>query len=359
MHFDVNHSLKSTSPCLQLGKSRGEWRRLHVGTHMVAALTRTVSPSEHGTRLDQFLASQPEIGSRGRAKNLITGGKVAVEEGRVRAGLSLRSGQWVRFEPEPLLPVNPLKADDSPPPVLRVLFEDAWLIVIDKPAGLITHPPEDRQFRAHTVASAAVAQFGDLPKLGGGDRPGIVHRLDRDTSGVMVLARNDEADRFLRAQFRARTVSKEYHCITYGESRFQSDWIERAIVTDPRRPVRMAVTREGGRESTTYYEVVERFKGLTHFLCRPQSGRTHQIRVHMTSIGHSLVGDRVYRSRRIQPEGLLDGAPDPGRQCLHAFRLRLQHPCTHEVLDFEAPVPSDMNELLRWLRTERPAVESS
>ncbi|MEC7584688.1 MAG: RluA family pseudouridine synthase [Planctomycetota bacterium] len=318
-------------------------------------MTRIVSPSEDGTRLDQFLAVQPEVGSRGRAKDLIAAGKVAVEEAKVRAGLSLRAGQQVRFEPEPVVPVNPLKADDSPPPALRVLFEDAWLIVIDKPAGLITHPPEDRQFRAHTVASAALAQFGELPTLGGEDRPGIVHRLDRDTSGVMVLARNDEADRFLRAQFRARTVKKEYRCIAYGESRFQSDWIDRAIATDPRRPERMAVTKEGGRESTTYYEVVERFQGFTHFLCRPESGRTHQIRVHMTSVGHSLVGDRVYRSRRIQTDGLPESAPNPGRQCLHAFRLSLQHPCTHEVLEFEAPLAEDLKDLLRWLRAERPA----
>ena len=322
---------------------------------MVSAEVRIVSTAEAGTRLDQFLALQPEIGSRSRAKQLIAMGLVSVGDAKVRPGLSLRLGQSIRFTAPPELPSDPLKCDDSVPPVLRVLFEDAWLIAIDKPAGLVAHPPAGRRFRAHTVASAARAQFGELPTLGGQDRPGIVHRLDRDTSGVMVLARNDEADRFLRAQFRARTVKKEYRCIAYGEPRFQSDWIDRAIAVDPRRPERMAVTTDGGRESTTYYEVVERFAGITHFLCRPTSGRTHQIRVHMTSIGHSLVGDRVYRSRRVVADALSTAAPDPGRQCLHAFRLQLPHPCTGEVVEFEAPIPADMAALLRWLREERAA----
>jgi 23S rRNA pseudouridine1911/1915/1917 synthase len=169
----------------------------------------------------------------------------------------------------------------------------------------------------------------------------------------MLLARNDEAFHWLRSQFKERTALKEYRCIAYGESRFDSDWIDRPIASDPKAPDRMMVVPEGGRESTTFYEVIERFRGFTYFRCLPKTGRTHQIRVHMTSVGHSLVGDHVYRSRRNQHETLPEGAPDPGRQCLHAYRLEIPHPQTHEPIAFEAPLPADMQALLDWLRTHR------
>jgi len=181
-----------------------------------------------------------------------------------------------------------------------------------------------------------------------------VHRLDRDTSGVMVIARTVPALEFLRAQFKARTAAKEYRCIVWGEPRFQSDWIERPLALDPRHPDRMAVVDAGGREASTYYEVVERFAGFAHVRCRPRTGRTHQIRVHMTSIGHSLVGDRVYRSRSRQHDALPELAPDPMRQCLHALRLVLAHPQTHEPIEFEAEMPADLDKLLAWLRANRP-----
>lgn len=321
---------------------------------MTDPIQRTVGDADAGIRLDVFLANQPEVPGRAEARHLIEGGQVHVAGTRVRPGLFLEAGQVVEFTVDLIPPGDPL-APDLPLPEVRVLYEDAWIVAIDKPVGLAAHPPEDKVFREHTVASWALARYGpDLPSAPEAQRPGIVHRLDRDTSGVMVIARNQIAFEFLRAQFKGRTAAKEYRCIVFGEPRFQSDWIERPIATDPRHPDRMTVVDEGGRESSTYYEVVERFAGFAHVRCKPTTGRTHQIRVHMTSIGHSLVGDRVYRSRNRQHDQLPPEAPDPRRQCLHAMRLVVPHPQTQEPVEFEAPLPADLQQLLGWLRQHRP-----
>lgn len=316
-------------------------------------LQRTVGPNEDGIRLDVFLANQPEVGTRTRARDLIDEGNVQVASPRVRPGLCLASGQVVQFFAPQSALSDPLDPGGEPPDV-RVLYEDASLCAIDKPVGLAAHPPEDRRARAHTVASWARARYGELPWADDPHRPGIVHRLDRDTSGVMVVAKTAQAFDFLKAQFKVRGVQKEYRCIVYGEPRFHSDWIEKAIASDPRHPDRMTVVDEGGRESSTFYEVLERFGDFAHVRCLPHSGRTHQIRVHMTAIGHSLVGDKVYRSRQRQHDCLPDGAPDPGRQCLHALRLSLPHPQTEQPIEFEAPLPGDFEALLAWLRGRRP-----
>jgi len=319
---------------------------------MADLVRRTVTSKDVGARLDVFLAGQPEIGGRGRARQCIDSKRVRVPRERVRPSLSLREGQQVEFEPDADHDSDPLAPGGTLPDV-EVLYEDDWVCAINKPVGLAAHPSTSRFFREHTVASWALDRFGELPSVGDVVRPGIVHRLDRGTSGVMLLARNQIALDFLRAQFRARTVDKEYHAIVYGEPRFQSDWIERSIGVDPRHPDRMTVVSEGGREAATYYEIVERFEGFAHVRCKPKTGRTHQIRVHMTSIGHSLVGDRAYRSRVRQHDALPEGAPDPRRQCLHAMRLGLSHPQTQEPIEFEAALPADLGQLLAWLRANR------
>lgn len=313
---------------------------------------RTVAPDDAGVRLDVFLANQPEVQGRRRARDLIDAGLVEVPGQRVRPGLALAAAQLVRFAVDEPPDADPL-APDLPLPDVRVLYEDGTLCAIDKPAGLAAHPPEGRHAPAHTVASWARARFGELPSAADVERPGIVHRLDRDTTGVMLVARTEAAFASLRGQFHDRRAAKEYRCIVYGEPRFHSDWIERPIGTDPRHPERMAVVDDGGRESATYYEVVERFAGFAHVRCRPTTGRTHQIRVHMTSIGHSLVGDRTYRSRRRQHDALPPDAPEPGRQCLHAMRLTIAHPATEAAMTFEAPLPADFERLLAWLREHR------
>ncbi|MFY9345337.1 MAG: RluA family pseudouridine synthase [Planctomycetota bacterium] len=307
--------------------------------------------TEDGTRLDLYLALQPEVGTRSAARRLLAEGGVLLAGKRGRPGSFVRAGVTVSFEPPLGRLADPL-APELPLPAVSVLYDDPWLCAIDKPAGLAAHPPEDRTVVAHTVASWARARFGDLPSPPDAERPGIVHRLDRDTTGVMVVAKTEAAMAGLRAQWQARTVQKEYRCIVFGEPRFHSDWIERPIATDPRHPDRMTVVEQGGRDAATYYEVVERFGEWSHLLCRPRTGRTHQIRVHLTSIGHSLVGDRVYRSRSRQHDALPPGAPDPGRQCLHASALAFDHPATQERLVVQAGMPADMERLLAWLRTQ-------
>jgi 23S rRNA pseudouridine1911/1915/1917 synthase len=313
------------------------------------AFERRVADTQAGRRLDLFLAAQPEIGSRPRAKELVDAGRVTVGGRPAKAGQVLISGQQVRFSLPPPPP------PPAPPPdfALRVLFEDPHLLVIDKQPGLAAHPPAGAREPVVSVASLAVARCGPLPAVAGADRPGIVHRLDKETSGVMVLAKDEESFHFVKAQFKARTVRKEYLALAWGEARFDSDHIERNLAVHPRYGDRMTVVDDGGREASTYYEVVERFAGLTLFRCLPKTGRTHQIRVHLASIGHSLVGDRMYRSRRIGDASLPQGAPDPGRHCLHAARIELRHPRTHEPVVFAAPLPADFAALLAWLRENR------
>ena len=321
---------------------------------MSEPIQRTVAAAEAGMRLDAFLARLPEVRGRTTARRLLDDGLDTVAGHAARPALPLPAGAAVGLRLPAGAFADPL-APDLPLPAVPVLYEDAWLCVIDKPPRLAAHPPEDRRVQAHTVASWARARFGELPSPDDTDeRPGIVHRLDRDTSGVMVVAKTEAALDALRAQWKARTVEKTYRCVVFGVPRFQSDWIDRAIAPDPRHPDRMTVVDEGGREAETYYELVERFDGFADVRCRPRTGRTHQIRVHMTAIGHSLVGDRTYRSRSRQHERLPPAAPDPGRQCLHAHRLALRHPVTEEPLQFEAPLPSDMTRLLDWLRAHRP-----
>jgi len=319
-----------------------------------APLHRVVPAKDSGVRLDVFLAGQPEVQNRSQARRMIDNGLVEVPGHRVRPGLNLDAELTVTFRRDVQEVVDPLKPE-LPVPEISLLYDDPDICAILKPVGIAAHPPDGRHRPAHTVASWAQERFGDLPSVDDAKRPGIVHRLDRETSGVMLLAKTQVALDFLKAQFRDRTAEKEYHCIVYGAPRFQSDWIEHAIGTDRKHPERMAVVNDGGRASSTYYEVVERFDGFSHVMCRPKTGRTHQIRVHMTSIGHSLVGDKVYRSRRRQHDSLPEGAPDPGRHCLHALRLTVPHPLTQEPLVIEAPMADDMELLLAWLQQNRPA----
>jgi 23S rRNA pseudouridine1911/1915/1917 synthase len=314
-------------------------------------IERVIAPPDTGRRLDQWLAQQPGLQSRTHAQELITAGLVAVHGvDTVRAGLQLEAGMLVRYR-------VPAPAPESAPaaaPQIRILFEDAYLLVVDKPAGLAAHPPDgSRKAAIPSVAFQALAHCGELPRLGGPNRPGIVHRLDKDTSGLMVLARTEPAFHLLQAQFKARTVDKEYLALAYGEARFESDWVERNLAPRTGPVERMAVVADGGKEAATYWEVAERFAGFTLFRCRPKTGRTHQIRVHMSSIGHPLVGDELYRPRSGQHLALPPGAPDPRRHCLHAARLGFLHPRTQEPLEFRSVPPPDMQALIDWLRAHR------
>lgn len=307
--------------------------------------TVTVPAALAGTRLDKVLRELMPDQSRAYLRDLVEFGFVKVGA-RVenKARYLCKEGDVVRLR------LVPRRVETGPPPpTFRVLHHDDSILVIAKPAGLPAHRNE-RELRG-TVADYAQRDFGLLPTIQGAARPGIVHRLDKDTSGVMVLARTDDAAHELKRQFAARTVRKEYRAIVYGELPLDSYWIDKAIDRDPHRPSRMSVVDEGGRESETFVEVVKRARGFTHVRCAPKTGRTHQIRVHMASIGHSIVGDRVYRRMR-GPLELPAGAPPVARQLLHAHRLEFDHPATGERIAFEADLPDDFRAFVEWMGAE-------
>lgn len=304
-----------------------------------------IKGEQAGTRIDKLLRDLAGGYSRTYLRELIEKGFVSVGERVVtKPGLPVEAGQEVIVK---LVPKREVAAQPKREP-LRILFQNGLFAVIDKPAGMASHP-SPRTDRV-TVADAALAMFGnDLPRGQGLDRPGIVHRLDRDTSGLMVLAKTNEAFQSLRAQFKARTVEKEYRALVRGQIRFDSDYVEGLIGRDPTNPEKMALVADGGKESQTYYEVLERFDDFSYVRLLPKTGRTHQLRVHLSHLGHPIVGDRVYKVRGAQwtvPEG----APPAKRQFLHAFSLSFLHPQSGERLYFEAPLHEDMREFLGFLR---------
>jgi len=301
-----------------------------------------------GVRLDKVLHALLPDQSRSYLRELVKRRFV-----RIGTRVEHRPRHLCQTGAEIVVRLAPRRSDEAgpPPPEFRVLHHDDAILVISKPAGLAAHRNEN-ELRA-TVADYAQRDFGLLPSLQGMNRPGIVHRLDKDTSGVMVLARTSEAFHGLRDQFAARTVAKEYRAIVFGELRFESQWIESSLDRHPVHTGRMTVVAEGGRESATFVESLERFGAFSFLRCVPKTGRTHQIRVHLTSIGHGIVGDRLYRSSRGRTV-LPEGAPPVARHLLHALSLEIDHPTTGERMRFEAPIPGDFEAFLAWLRGVRP-----
>jgi 23S rRNA pseudouridine1911/1915/1917 synthase len=300
-----------------------------------------------GARLDRVLCTLAPALSRTHAKELIVGGHVALDgataskPGAPVAGDALLE---VTFAPRVRA-----RVDAAEPDALRVLHEDDALVVIDKPAGMLAHPTTTAS--GATVSELAVARYGPLPALQGDDRPGVVHRLDAGTSGVMVLARTASAFADLMQQFRAREVHKTYLALVYGEARFDTGWIDAPIERESASS-RMAIAAPGaGRSAATYYVVRERFRGMTLIAAEPRTGRTHQIRVHLASIDLPLVGDKLYRRRGGHSLRLPSEAPVPARQCLHAWRIRFRHPLTRAEVEFEAPPPADFERMLAWARS--------
>jgi 23S rRNA pseudouridine1911/1915/1917 synthase len=303
-----------------------------------------------GVRIDKALRDLSPGVSRTRLKDLIERGFVTVGGKKVsRPGVPVAAGERVRIV---FASAAHVATAGSAAPI-RILYEDRDLAVIFKPSGVATHPNENCP-PGSTVSDAAVARYGpDLPATQGEDRPGIVHRLDRETSGVMVIARTYGAMASLRAQFKARSISKEYRTIARGEPRFDSDRIEAPIGRDTVTGGRMTVAREGGRPSETFYEVLERFPGFAYLRCLPKTGRTHQIRVHLAHLGLPIVGDRVYRTRAAAGAPIPPDAPPHARQFLHAFALSFDHPSSGERVHFEVEIPEDMRAFLAWLRARR------
>jgi 23S rRNA pseudouridine1911/1915/1917 synthase len=302
-----------------------------------------IQVTEDGPRLDKFLAGRLGDLSRAAVQRLIDEGAVTVNGEGVKASYKVRAGDQVVAH----LPAE--EADDLVPEALplEVVYEDAALLVVNKPAGLVVHPAPGH---AHgTLVNAVLAHCPDL--AGSGDRrPGIVHRLDRDTSGLIVIAKNEKVRRALQRQFKERQVDKSYLALLDGH--LQPGWgrIEAPLGRDPVHRQRMAVL-PGGREAITEYHVLERFAhavgpaagDYSLVEVEPQTGRTHQIRVHFASIGHPVVGDRVYGRRKVQLP--------VQRQFLHAQRLEFKHPTTGRGMNLEAPLADDLAAVLALLRS--------
>ena len=302
--------------------------------------TLTVDPAAAGTRLDRWLAGRlPEL-SRVRLQALIEAGRVRVDGAVRKAAARLAGGERVAVE------IPPPAAEElvPEPTALSVVFEDAHVLVVEKPAGIVVHPGAGHA--RGTLAAALLAHAPEVAGVGGPRRPGIVHRLDKDTSGLLVVAKSKAAYDALVAQLARRSVTRRYLAVVHGRVRADEGVIDRPIGRHPRDRVRMAVRPTGqGRRAVTRYRVLERLRGFTLLEVSLETGRTHQIRVHLASLGHPVAGDDVYGGRRREPlptplEGL----------ALHAVRLAFVHPATGRPLEFASPVPARIERLLSQLR---------
>jgi 23S rRNA pseudouridine1911/1915/1917 synthase len=314
-----------------------------------------VDASYAGARLDWYLAQQLPDYSRVALRRAINAKQVLVDGQRVKAAHPLRQGQHVQIElPEA---VRPGPQPEAIP--LDILYEDDWLVAINKPPAMVVHPAKGHW--SGTLTAALQHHFDTLSQVGGPARPGIVHRLDRDTSGVMVVARTDQAHLRLAEQFENRTVEKEYFALVVGRLDRDQDYVDAPIGIHPYQREKMAIREDHStsRPARTYYQTLERFRGFAAARVLPRTGRTHQIRVHLAHIGCPVLCDRQYggRDRLLLAELQVGIASDEvllERQALHARRLSIAHPQTGAPLSFEAPLPPDLERTLAALRQYRP-----
>lgn len=309
-----------------------------------------VTERESGKRLDQFLSEIDLNLSRSQAKNLIQKHHILLNQKLAKASVHVKAGDRISGTlPEP----KPLSLEPEPLP-LNILYEDSSVIVIDKPPGLVVHPAYGSL--SGTLVNALLYHCQDLAGINGVLRPGIVHRLDKDTSGVMVVAKDDEAFQHLTKQFKNRTVKKVYSAIVYGRFSQDEGLIDSAIGRHPSERKRMSTRTKRGKEAITRWKKVEEFDGCTLLEVFPQTGRTHQIRVHLSSIGHPVLGDPLYgrkgRPGTIHDPVLKECVKRMNRQALHAQRLEFTHPRSGERVQFISPIPQDMKEALEWLRLQ-------
>jgi len=294
-----------------------------------------VTEERAGLRLDRFLALELTDFSRSRLQTLIETGFVRLNSQRPRTRELVRAGDVIQLE------VPELQKIEAAPEAIAfpILFEDDDLLVIDKPAGMVVHPGAGNQ--EHTLVNALLSHCGSLSAIGGQERPGIVHRLDKETSGCLVVAKNDVTHRDLSKQFAARTVKKIYLALVAGRLEKESGTIDAPIARHPIHRQRMSIARNArGRSAMTEYRVLRGSQEMSLVECALHSGRTHQIRVHLHHLGHPLIGDKLYAPK------LAKGVP---RQMLHAWRLGFTHPRNAEWRDFEAPVPPDFRAVLETL----------
>ena len=300
-----------------------------------SAMSKFIVPKEDArVRLDRFLARELPEHSRSRIQQLIRIGFVRLNGATTRTRQLLRTGDKIEVTEPP-----PEKIDARPEPIpLDVLYEDEDLIVINKPSGLVVHPGAGQ--REHTLVNALLHHFPKLSGIGGKERPGIVHRLDKETSGCLVVAKTDVAHRGLSGQFAARTVEKIYLALVAGKLRKSAGTVEEKIGRHPVDRQRMSTASRRGRAAKTEYRVLSSSNEMSLVECKLHSGRTHQVRVHLQHLGHPVLGDKVY--------GKKNAKPFP-RQMLHAWKLGFQHPRTSEWKNFEATLPNDFGNAIKSL----------
>lgn len=315
-----------------------------------------VEARAHGWRIDHYLARLYPNFSRAAFQRVLEADGVLINGLPVKMSRRLRVNDCVEFR-LPESPDRTLPAEDIP---LDVLYDDESLVVINKAANMIVHPGRGNYLG--TLAGALQFHFDQLSDVAGKIRAGIVHRLDRDTSGVLVVAKDNTVHHNLSRQFEERTVEKEYRAITWGEISFDRDYIETHVRVSNRNRERMMVCPEGGnsRHAATFYEVLERFRGFSFVRLCPQTGRTHQLRVHMHYLGHPIVADRLYEGHSsLSLSELVDDLPEDqdeiliSRQALHALKLGFDHPVTGKRMEFEAPLPPDFQKTLDAIRLHR------
>jgi 23S rRNA pseudouridine1911/1915/1917 synthase len=295
-----------------------------------------LNQQDAGKRLDHALHARFPGYSRARVQDWIKHGRVLVNGRTERASYTVRPADRIDVEPADSAPLQ-ATAEEIP---LTVLYEDSDVVAIDKPAGMVVH--SGAGVHSGTLVNALLHRFGSLSRAAGELRPGIVHRLDRYTSGVLLVAKNDAAHQRLAEQFASRQVEKNYLALVHGSIKQERGLIEKPIARDPRQRVRMTARLVHGRAAWSEYHVLRRFHGFTFLEVRIGTGRTHQIRVHLASIGHPVVGDRLYGA-----PASISGGPTLPRFFLHAHRIRFAQPATGQPVTVESPLPPDLE---TWMK---------
>ena len=312
-----------------------------------------IQKEQHGTRLDRFLMSATEDRSRTHLQRLIRDGNVTVNDKVVKQpSYALRDGDEVNLTLPPPRPLDTIVPENT---VLDILHEDKHLIVLNKPAGMLVHPANG--VYTGTLVNALLAHCTDLSGIGGVERPGIVHRLDKDTSGVLVVAKTDVVHRDLSAQFERHSIKRQYVAVVCGTPTAATGTIDARIARSRRDRRRMTTVKTDGRHAVTHYKVLERYPQFARVQLTLETGRLHQIRVHLQHIGHPVAGDAVYGGEQralndADTDGLKHALAQLKRQALHARLLGFEHPATGESLTFSAPMPKDMQWVVDALRTK-------
>jgi 23S rRNA pseudouridine1911/1915/1917 synthase len=314
-----------------------------------------VPPLSEPKRLDVFLVDAALVPTRSQAKLLIDAGRARVDDRVEKAGHLVRGGESIEVDPLPARPDLP-EPEDLP---LRILYEDEHVAAIDKPAGMVVHPAPGA-WRGTVVNALLHRGLVGAPATNAlSERPGIVHRLDRETSGVLIVARTATAHRALSEAFKSRTVKKVYQAIVLGTPRRAEATLRWNIGRHPRERKRMSIRAHTGREAITRYTVTESFLGIAHLRVEPETGRTHQIRVHLAAMGHPVLGDALYGGRGGRALPARGPAKEFTRHALHASEITFPHPMTGRSLSIAAPLAPDMTALLERLRENEIAGEAT